>query len=74
MGKRTGWMRSHNNGRIAGDGIMEDDYSESSGCKRWIKHNWSDQRVRFPSDKRDPESLNGPVIIIQEGRKKNADD
>ena len=71
MGKRTGWMRSANNGRLAGTGIMEDDYSEASGCKRWLKHDWSGKGVRFPSDNRDPESLNGPVIIIQEGKKKN---
>lgn len=71
MGKRTGWMRSANNGRLAGDGIAEDDYSETSGCKPWKKFNWNSNGVRFPSDNRDPQSLNGPVIIVQEGKKKD---
>ena len=71
MGKKTGWMR-HENGRIAGNGILEDDYSETSGCKRWIKRDiHKNTKVRFPSDNKTPESLNGPVIIVQEGRKKD---
>ena len=52
---------------IAGHGCIEDDYSEQSGCphreKRW-------EAVRFPSDNVEPETLNGPVIIVQKGRKK----
>lgn len=72
MGKRTAWMRSSTNGRIAGSGILEDDYSEASGCKRWRKMDLSGSGlVRFPSDKKTPESLNGPVVIVQEGRKKD---
>lgn len=56
-----------NGGRVAGDGIISDDYSEESG--KPFRKNYG--MVRFPNDKRDPRSLNGPVIIVQEGRKKN---
>ena len=66
MGNKTGWLRSPQ-GRIAGDGIIEDDYSETSGCKNREKYG----AVRFTTDKFPPESLNGPVIIVQEGRKKD---
>ena len=69
--KKTVWMRTED-GRIARNGILEDDYSETSGCKRWNKIDiHKNTQVRFPSDKRTPESLNGPVIIVQEGRKKD---
>lgn len=72
MGKRTAWMRSATGGRIAGHGCIEDDYSDESGCKPYIKMNFSkDARVRFATDKYRPEDLNGPVIIVQEGRKKD---
>lgn len=67
MGTRTGWMRSWNNSRLAGDGIIEDDYSEASGCKKREKYG----KPRFPNDKKPAEMLNGPVIIVQEGRKKD---
>lgn len=62
---RNAFIRA--NGRIAGDGIISDDYSEESG------NTWRTKggKVRFPNDKRDPRSLNGPVIIVQEGRKQN---
>lgn len=55
-----------NSGRRAGNGILSDDYSEASGNKDYEKYG----RVRFPHDKLSPESLNGPVIIVQEGKKK----
>lgn len=72
MGNKTGWLRSATNGRIAGHGCIEDDYSDESGCKPWIKRNFAkDAGVRFVNDKFPPESLNGPVIIVQEGRKKD---
>ena len=72
MGKRTAWLRSGTNGRLAGHGCVEDDYSDESGCKPWLKRDINkDYRVRFVSDKLPPESLNGPVIIVQEGRKKD---
>ena len=71
MGEKTAWLRSPQ-GRLAGAGITEDDYSEESGCKPYIKRNiYKDSRVRFPNDNIDPTSLNGPVIIVQEGRKKD---
>ena len=57
-----------NGGRIAGDGIISDDYSEESGNRH--RRNYG-AMVRFPNDNRDPRSLNGPVIIVQEGRKKD---
>ena len=52
---------------FAGDGIISDDYSEESGNKKQLQS----VRVRLPNDRRSPESLNGPVIIVQEGRKKD---
>ena len=64
------YIRSGVNGnRVAGDGIISDDYSEDSGNKCLEMRR---PKVRFPMDKRDPTSLNGPVIIVQEGKKKNA--
>lgn len=54
-------------GRVAGHGMFEDDYSEESG-KRHVCHRID--RVRFPSDRVDPEDLNGECIIIQAGNKK----
>ena len=56
------WLRS--NGRIAGNGMAYDDYSEESGNKNYEKR----EKVRFPSDKVDPSSLNGECIIIQKGK------
>lgn len=57
-------------GRIAGDGIIEDDYSETSGCPQREKRKFCG--IRFPNDKKDPHSLNGPVIIVQKGKKEDA--
>lgn len=74
MAERTTGSRytrsSFRYGHIAGHGCIEDDYSETSGCKNYEKHG----AVRFPNDKKDPRELNGPVIIVQKGKKKNADD
>lgn len=57
-----------NGGRRAGAGVVYDDYSEESGNK-----DYEGERplVRFSTDKVKPEDLNGPVIIVQEGRKKD---
>ena len=54
-------------GRFAGDGMIEDKYDEMSGGKRYEKLHY---KVRFPNDKRKPEDLNGPVIIVQKGKVK----
>lgn len=54
-------------GRRAGCGMYYDDYSEESG-KRHVCHRID--RVRFPSDKIEPEDLNGECIIVQAGNKK----
>ena len=71
MRRQSAWLRT-DRGRLAGSGMVEDDYSEKSGCKPWFKRNISkDVAVRFVTDKLPPESLNGPVIIVQEGRKKD---
>ena len=51
--------------RRAGMGIEMDDYSEESGNPERYDHTL----VRMPHDGIDPESLNGPVIIIQEAKK-----
>ena len=55
---------------IAGDGIISDDYSETSGNPR-AKLSDLSPLVKFTTDKYDPQSLNGPVIIVQEGKKKH---
>ena len=70
MAERTTGSRltmSQFGGHIAGHGCVEDDYSEASGCKNYEKHG----SVRFPNDRVNPEDLNGEVIIVQKGRKKN---
>ena len=57
-----------NGGRVAGTGILYDDYSEESG------NNYGETyrpMVRFPNDNVDPEELNGECIIVQKGRKKD---
>jgi hypothetical protein len=52
-------------GRRAGSGVEMDDYSEESGGR-----DYNDYRpVRMPHDGVDPETLNGPVIIIREAEK-----
>ena len=55
------------NHHVAGHGCVEDDYSERSGCRDYEKHDL----VRFPHDNIKPEELNGEVIIVQKGRKKD---
>lgn len=72
MAKKTGnrFTRTslRNWGRAAGMGMAEDDYSEeSSGSGRFHEF----EKVRFSTDRINPEALNGPVIIVQEGKKKN---
>ena len=66
--RKTGklYIKSQFGNHIAGHGCYEDDYSETSGCKNYEKVG----RVRFPHDGIDPEQLNGEVIIVQKGRKK----
>ncbi len=51
--------------RRAGSGVEMDDYSEESGGKDY--HDY--RPVRMPHDGVDPETLNGPVIVIQEAKK-----
>ena len=55
-------------GRLAGDGMISDDYGDESDsqCVRFTKPVY----VRFPNDGIAPETLNGPVEVIQEGNKK----
>jgi hypothetical protein len=57
-----------NGARRAGIGTLHDDYSEESGnkCQEMRR-----PLVRLPHDGCDAKSLNGPVIIVQEGRKKD---
>lgn len=64
------WVRSSFGGHTAGDGILEDDYSETSGNKR-VKFEKYSPKVKFTTDKYDPSTMNGPVIIVQEGKKKH---
>lgn len=58
-----------NIGRVAGDGIASDRYDEESGYVLGPKSR-AYGRVRFPHDGEKPEDLNGPVIIVQKGHKK----
>ena len=51
--------------RRAGIGIAYDDYSEESGNKSCELRR---PMVRLPNDKKNPEDLNGPVIIVQKGK------
>jgi hypothetical protein len=46
---------------------VSDDYSEESGNRRYYKSGYP----KFTTDSAKPESLNGPVIIVQKGRKKD---
>lgn len=55
---------------ITGHGCVEDDYSETSGSKGQKRYWKKWEKPRFPSDRRDPNSLNGPVIIVQKGKVK----
>jgi hypothetical protein len=67
-GKKFMQTSFRNGGRRAGMGVSYDDYSEESGnkCREMRRPS-----VRLPHDKCTPENLNGPVIIVQEGRKKD---
>lgn len=67
-GKQFMLTSLRNGCRRAGIGIAHDDYSEDSGnkCQELRR-----PMVRFPHDGCDPEDMNGPVIIVQKGRKKD---
>lgn len=72
MSKNTGKQYTRtslrNGGRRAGMGMVEDDYSEESfGRGRVVER----PLVRFSTDGIKPEDLNGPVIIVQQGKKKH---
>jgi hypothetical protein len=61
-------MFRDSNGRYrCKNSTAEDDYSENSGNKRYYKSGYP----KFTTDSAKPESLNGPVIIVQKGRKKD---
>ena len=57
-----------NGNRKAGMGMLYDDYGDE-------EREWSGRdggvMVRLPMDKVAPESLNGEVIIVQKGKKKD---
>lgn len=63
-------FRAPGSGRIAGSGVASDDYSEESSGWSGVRYHHTIKNVRMPHDKTNPESLNGPVIIVQEGKKK----
>ena len=67
-GKQFLITKFRNGGRRAGAGVAYDDYSEESGNK---DYEGTRPSVRFSTDGCDPKSLNGPVIIVQKGRKKD---
>lgn len=71
--RRSGasYLRTEN--RIAGDGIISDDYSEDSGNPKYQygKFKLGRKSCEFVTDKYDPSTMNGPVIIVQEGKKKH---
>ena len=72
MNKNTGkqymYTSFRNGGRKAGYGINHDDYSEDSGNPCYDTKRFP---VHFVSDWQKTEDLNGPVIIVQEGKKKD---
>ena len=62
------WIFRDSNGRYRSKNpTAEDDYSEESGNRRYYESGYP----RFSTDRVKPESMNGPVIIVQEGRKKD---
>ena len=64
------WMFRDSNGRYRSKNpIIEDDYSEESGNRKYYKSGYP----KFSTDRVTTENLNGPVIIVQEGRKKDGD-
>lgn len=74
--RKNGWRSgtamtnsAMHNGRVAGDGICSGDYSENSGYQPG-PNKGAYGPVRFPHDCDKAESLNGPCIIVQKGRKK----
>jgi hypothetical protein len=68
MAKKWHYNHRYGRGRFIGKAVGHDDYSEESGNKRYEGIR---PLVRFATDGVDPKSLNGPVIIVQEGRKKD---
>ena len=72
-GDRSGSVFLRTGNRIAGDGIISDDYSEDSGNPKhqYGKFKLGRSSCEFVTDKLDPRTMNGPVIIVQEGRKKD---
>lgn len=69
MNKNTGrlYTRSQfSTHHVAGDGIVEDDYSEEFGLVTYDPCLW--ELVKLPNDHIKPEDRNGPVIIISNGR------
>lgn len=56
-------------GRRAGNGMSEDNYDDESRPKQAYKE---PTPVRLPNDRDDPETLNGPCIIVQPGKPKTA--
>lgn len=67
-GRQFMYTKFRNGGRRAGIGTAYDNYSEESGNKQYEKRR---PLVRLPHDGYKPEDLNGPVIIVQEGRRKD---
>lgn len=70
---RSGASHFKVGGRIAGDGVISDDYSEESGNPKYQygKFKLGKSSCEFTTDKFDPRTMNGPVIIVQEGKKKH---
>lgn len=66
MSKNTGNLYQktsfRNGGRVAGMGIVYDDYSETSYGPKYYDNPY----VHLPNDHVKPEDLNGPVIVYFE--------
>ena len=58
---------SFHNGRVAGTGVLSDDYSEESGNLVRLEST----KVRLPHDGINPKTLNGPVICYKAGERKD---
>lgn len=73
MSKKYGWSGRQmyntqfaNSGRIAGSGVLYDDYGEDS--YKGYSYERYEYEVRFPNDGKRPEELNGEPVVICYGK------
>lgn len=67
-------MKGHDTGNLQyyrKPATIEDDYSEKSGGRRFGERYGKIYQVKFPNDNIKPEELNGEVVIIKPGKRKD---